>query len=343
MIRLICIVATISLPACMSSTSLQVLKPADITLPDHIQKIAVANRSLPSKKNAFGNVIEGLLTGERLFMDREGSADCVFGLADVLTQTPRFDVTRAINLDLRGTGTSVFPSPLSWKEVAQICEDNNADALAVLEVFDSDSHLDFAIQENKVKNKAGGYTIVIEHIADMRMRVTAGWRIYDPANKLIIDEFKSEDHQNFAGKGKNREPAEANLPQKRKAVSETGLFAGKQYGYRIAPMWVRVSRSYYSRGNDDLKKAARMARVNNWKGAVEIWKYMVEMSFDYKLAGRAAYNMALACEIEGKLQLARTWARKSYEEFNIKTGMTYARTLERRIADNERLKEQIGE
>ena len=76
--RLMWIAATISLSACMSSTSLQVLKPADITLPEHIQKIAVANRSLPSKKNVFGNVLEGLLTGEGIFMDREGSADCVF-------------------------------------------------------------------------------------------------------------------------------------------------------------------------------------------------------------------------------------------------------------------------
>ena len=163
------------------------------------------------------------------------------------------------------------------------------------------------------------------------------------ANKVIVDEFKSQDHQNFGGKGNSKKQAEANLPHKRQAVKETGFFAGNQYGYRIAPMWVRVSRSYYNKGNDDLKKAARMARVNNWMGAVEIWKHMVDMSYDEKLAGRAAYNMALACEIEGKLQLGRTWAQKSYEDYNIKAGRTYARTLERRIADRERLKEQIGE
>ncbi len=51
------------LSACMKSTSLQVLQPAQFKVPDHIAKIAVVDRSKPS--NGWLNVLEGLFTGRR--------------------------------------------------------------------------------------------------------------------------------------------------------------------------------------------------------------------------------------------------------------------------------------
>ncbi len=51
--------------------------------------------------------------------------------------------------------------------------------------------------------------------------------------------------------------------------------------------------------------------------------------------------MALACEVQGKLDLAIEWANKSYVEFGNKKGNYYSSLLRDRKADEARLDEQM--
>ena len=76
--------------SCMKSTSLTVLQPAQMTLPEHISTVAVVDRSKPS--NGWLNVLEGLFTGEASGQDRRSREEAVRGLTDALTRTPRFTV-----------------------------------------------------------------------------------------------------------------------------------------------------------------------------------------------------------------------------------------------------------
>jgi hypothetical protein len=119
-----------------TSTSVQVLVPAEITVPHHIKKLAIANRSLPAKGEQFSNFIEGFLTGESIWGDKEGSKRCIEGLANKLNSSPRFGATIS-HTSLKGTGTREFSVPLQWNMVNNICKQYNADALILLETFDS--------------------------------------------------------------------------------------------------------------------------------------------------------------------------------------------------------------
>ena len=74
---------------CTSTIGLQVLKPADITLPGEIEKFTLVNRTKPSKKNKAWNIIEGVLTGEGVFADWEGADNCLSGLMQIMQKTPR--------------------------------------------------------------------------------------------------------------------------------------------------------------------------------------------------------------------------------------------------------------
>jgi hypothetical protein len=56
-----------------TSVYVDVLKPADITIPGKHEKIAVVNRSLPGKGEKGGNFVEGLFTGEGIHQDRNAS------------------------------------------------------------------------------------------------------------------------------------------------------------------------------------------------------------------------------------------------------------------------------
>ena len=62
-----------------SNISLEVPKPADISLPPEIETIALVNRFKPEKGKGFLNVLEGALSGENIGQDRNGaeaSLDC---------------------------------------------------------------------------------------------------------------------------------------------------------------------------------------------------------------------------------------------------------------------------
>ncbi len=323
----------------MTSTGLQVLKPADVTVPEHIQKVAIVNRTRPDKENKTLNVVEGIFSGEGIGADKEGAEECIFGLRTALARTPRYEVVQPAGLNLKGTGTSVFPQPLSWPDVKKICEENKVDAVIALEAFDSDSRMHRDTRPVTVTNKDGSKSQVPEYLASLEMRLTCGWRIYDAKNEKIIDEHRSEAHRGFDSKGATPQAAESGLPWRRDAVKSTGQHAGDLYCYRIAPMWINVSRSYYKKGSDDLSDAAYFVRRGNWNDAIALWQKETGNA-DRKVAGRACYNMALASEKEGKLETALDWANKSFKNGD-KESPRYISILKGRIADQERLKDQM--
>lgn len=329
-----------SLSGCMSTTNIQVLRPAEITFPDRIQKLAVINRTLPGKDHKFHNVAEGILTGESVHTDRVGAEECILGLVDIMSRSPRFEIVRPPINNLKGTGTGQFPIPFTWAKIDSLCKLSKADAIILLEAFDSDSDINFSVVEEKTKNKEDQTITILLQKADMRMNVTSGWRIYDPVEQRIIDEYRADDHLNFEGKGDTREHALASIPPKRDAVNKTAFFAGNEYAERITPLMINISRSYYTSGNDNLKKAAQLVRTNDWKEAAQIWKKEA-LNKDPKVAGRACYNMAVFCETEDRLDIAIEWAKKSYTNHDNKNALTYINILQKRIRDKEKSDEQM--
>ena len=345
-IRLILIVLvlfTFGITSCKTkSLSVRVLKPADIYVPGKIKTLAVVNRSLPAKGDGsrIVNILEGLVTGEGIFMDRNASERCVSGLADGLLNSPRFTVTVPTGLDIRGTGTAQFPEPLQWAQVEKICNDYSADGLILLETFDSNISRKFGSKQ-KTKKEDGKDINYTEHIASVDIAINAGWRIYFPTERKIVDQNVFVDRQGWDGKGLTKGEAERNLPKIERAVEDAGYFAGKQYAYRISPMWIRVSRKYYVKGNDDFKDARYKVQSKKWEDAALIWKRYVNDP-DTKIAGYACYNMALASEVLGEFEIALDWAQKAYSDYYLKPAREYINILENRIRDAEALDKQMN-
>lgn len=365
----------ITFASCTSQIGLQVLKPADVTLPSDIQKFTLVNRSRPDKKNQIWNVIEGALTGEGIFADHEGADQCLSGLMSIMTQNPiRFTITQA-SIEYKGTGTEMFAPPLPWEEVDMLCQQYNSEALIVLEAFDSHSRLTYNSKPVQVKfrcwdlNKngikdpaedinhdhiwdsrdcsAGGHPIedqvvtVPEFYTHAHIEVKTGWRIYFPKEKRIVDENRFSQNLGFEGKGATPEQATMNLPNKRDCIKKVGFQAGTAYGFRISPQWINVSRYFYTRGNDNMKLAGKKARkINDWKGAMELWKKEA-LNNDPKISWHANYNMALACERAGNLDLALEWAKRAYDKGRKSAAAQYVNIINSRIIEKQRLDEQM--
>jgi hypothetical protein len=339
-IKLVLLLAGIIFVSCKSSyISIQVLKPAQITVPAEIKTIAFINRSLPAKRERVRNVIEGAMTGENLFADRIGSEECIKGVFNGLQDSPRFTGVIYGGGDIRGTGTRQFPELLDWAIVDDICKANNTDALVCLEVFDSDSRR--VMTDRKVTRKQDNRDITyIEYTATLYLDIESGWRIYYPARRKVIDQNIYTDTKYWSSTSDAGRKAEQGLPPMERALSEAGSYVGNQYAIRISPRWIRVSRDYYRKGNDDFERAKRMAEINDWKGAAELWQKYTNNP-DVKIAGYATYNMALACEMEGDLEAAISWTKKSYIDYKNKHAGYYMNVLQRRLNEQQRLDEQM--
>jgi hypothetical protein len=201
----------IFLGACTSSTSLQVLKPADITLEENIINVGVINRTYPTKDNKAWNIIEGVLTGEGIGTDRRGSEATVDGMIDIMSRSPRFKLMR-LDIDmLKGSGTGQFPEPLTRAKINEVCQNNHLDALIALEAFDSDSRVNFVPIVIRTKVGKDVYKDLPGIRAESRMNITVGWRIYNNRSEVISDEFRYTDFLAFSGQGYTQNEALSNL------------------------------------------------------------------------------------------------------------------------------------
>lgn len=333
---------TILFSACSPSLSLQVLQPADMIVPEHIQTIVTVDRSKPEK--GFSNFLEGLISGEDISQDREGRKAAVEGLTNALSSTPRFNVKQS-GVELVGSkkGNS-FAAPLDWKKVEDLCRQYDAQALVAIESYDSDNGITYNTRQEKYKKDGKEYTRT-KYDARLNMTIRIGWRFYDPKTKVIIDEYTAMAQNSDSHTGNSEDEARRGLQSQTTLARAVSKVAGSNYGMRIAPVYILVNRSFYDSGKgaakDKMAEAARLAKADQWDKAAEIWKALLKTSIDNKTAGRAAYNLAVASERAGFLETAVDWAQRAYTQYENKKGESYIVILKNRISDQARLKQQI--
>jgi len=298
-----------------------------IYLPDHIQKIALVNRSLVKKEDRQHRVIESVATGEIAGSDRLASDECLKGVFDRINGYRGIIPIIPQKTRLYGSGTRETPELLDWKIVKDICDSSGSDALLVLETFDSNSDLLVKTVANQVVNVINGGTPKPSVPSQIRMNVYSFWRLYDPSTMKIIDQYQSTHYLTFNGVGTNYTlaPPEA-LPQ-------TAYAAGQEYIERFLPSYYTVRRDMYKRGKGSAKRqfkaGFRRAEMANWQDALDIWKEIAN-NRRRKNAGRACLNIAVAYEVLGNTDKALEWAKKSYQDYNNKSGRDYAKVLIRR-------------
>lgn len=325
------ILISIGLYSCASTelVRLSVLEPAPVTVPGNVKRIGLLDRSEIMPQNKAMDVVDKVFSLEGKDLDSEGALASIRGLQDELLKNGRFTEIRMI----KDTGVSslvpgIFPLPLSWDQVEKICRANNVDILFALELFDTDSKVSYAANPVTV-NTPLGKVPGIEHVATMHTTLKAGWRIYDPAEQIILDEFPIVENMVFTGRGVNPVKAAGALIERKEALKQVGNKSGRDYAFRILPFWLRVSRDYYVRGTDNFRLARRKAQTGNWDGAALLWEKETTNGKE-KVAGRACYNMAIINEINGDLNNAKLWAQKAYERYNNKPALRYVNILENR-------------
>ncbi len=332
----------LALTACMPKVQVEVLQPAAVTFPADIRTLAVLDRSAPAN---FGQTVlgalEGVLTGEAILGDREGASRAMEGLTTTLRASPRFEAAVPV-LTKEQSETDIFDKELSWRAAERIARKANAEAVVALEAFDSDSAVTMSTDTETVTENGQSKEKTI-HIAHRETRVLTAWRVYDVQNKLIIDDFRDHAYtRSWDARGDSPALAVANLPTQVFTIEQVGAEAGVAYGRRIAPSYIFVMRSFYSKGSPRIEEAKAHVRSGDWEGAQQLWLKVIENQTDPKIRGRAYFNLALASEIEGDLAQALEYAKKAGVDLRKGRAYRYSATLSQRLADQRLVDEQMA-
>jgi hypothetical protein len=110
-------------------------------LPEDVNYIAAVNRSLTSEEDRDDRIMEAIVTSEVAGSDRLASDECIKGVYDAILVLENTELIIPKTVRMYGTGTRELPELLDWEEVAKICKAEGADALLVLETFDSNTDL----------------------------------------------------------------------------------------------------------------------------------------------------------------------------------------------------------
>lgn len=293
-------------------------------LPDNVNTIAAVNRSLTREENQDSKIIEAIVTSEVAGSDRLASDECIKGVLDAIIELEDAELIIPEKVRMYGTGTRQLPELLDWDLVADICESEGADALLVLETFDSNTDLLLSTATDQVAAiiSTGSAKPVLP--GQINMNVVCYWRLYHPGTKSIIDQYQHNSYMTF---DTNR----GILPPH--ALPETAYASGIAYIQRFLPGFYVVKRDLYKRtsgsAKHQFKAGYRRAEVANWQGAIEVWDELSDHG-RRKTVGRACLNIAVANEVLGNTDIALEWAQRSYEYYNDKLGRRYAKILLKR-------------
>ncbi len=321
--------------------TISVTEPAPVDIDPNIKSIGIIDRSAPSGKNKILDKFDKILSLEGKNMDREAANRAINGLFDELSINNRLNDVKTLEcVDIKSPGLGVFPAMLPWNKIEQICAENEVDAIFALSFYDTDATVDYNTVQTEIEAPFGLTIPAIEHQVTINTLIKTGWRIYDPANKIIVDEFIINERVVSDGRGINPVKAAKAVIGRKEAVLQISNNIGHFYASRIVPYRTRVSRHYFVRGTNNFKIGKRRAQTGDWDGAAELWKKEVSNPKS-KIAGRACYNMAIISEINGDLDAAVKWASKSYTDYKNKTALRYLNILKYRIVKNKRLEEQL--
>ncbi|MEX0684626.1 MAG: DUF6340 family protein [Balneolales bacterium] len=325
-----------------NTVTLNVQEPPPVTLPETFNRVGIIDRNISDSEKGVIEKIDQIFSVNGAELKKEGAHAGINGLFDELSGNDRFEVVKQIEYEQKDKPAyGVFPAPLSWDEIEDICLDHHLDGLYLLEFYDIDTAIDY--DTDMVTAKALGLSVpVLEHEATVRTVIKTGWRIYDNTSKTIIDEYVITEPIITSGRGINPAEAIKALTGRTEAIQTMSMHIGRDYGRSILPYWIPVKRNYYVRGNDNFKMAKRRAQTGNWDGAAELWLNETENSSS-KVAGRAHYNMAIINEINGDIDEAIEWARIAYEDYDDKRALRYLRILKRREESIDMLNQRENE
>lgn len=301
----------------LQSFTFDQLYPAEVTFPEQVRTVAVVNHApaIPSPK-------KDLLTLGRLEGDGKVLSESLAGgLADsrYFHQVVISDSAIAQKL----TGGEILPQPMV---------DSLTQVLGV----------DMILSVDRIQLLTGKkeiyYPGLIAPLAAFDLKIRPVLRAYVPSRLMPVVTISKVDSLLW-----DLNPVLSDYDVVNEASQHTGFMLVNQ----LVPHWKNVERIYFDGGNPDMRDAAVLLREGDWQEAGRLWENLYDSLKKGKLKSRTAFNMALACEVQGRMNEAISWIEKaksyaskgSEEE---RAALFYSTILQERTKDFQLLNLQMA-
>jgi len=324
---ILCMLLAFNLTSCVVSDSartlqIEIMKPGLITIPENYDRIALVNRSFIVNDRIPFKYFNGKTIVTDTTIKYKALSDlCIKSLEGFLKEESYFK-------EVFNPGDSLsnaFLSNNSINNPEEVFQKTKSDICIFLDYFGFFVLAPYGL---------GGAT------SNM---ATLSWRIaikddslsylYNQMDTLVYDPFDL--------------PMTMDAQKKLQSIVDgSSNYLGRFAGSKFIPKWVTVERLYYKSNNPDMLLAEKYALQNDWLKAAEIWNRLTNNK-NQKIAAKASYNMALACEMEGKHDVAIDWLVKSFSilkensDVHKKNCQRYIAVLTLRKKELERLAKQV--
>jgi hypothetical protein len=166
--------------------------------------------------------------------------------------------------------------------------------------------------------------------------VTCAVRLYEADKRRLVEDSVYRFSAVVEATGPSAEEALKALPNPVKSARMACSQAAAQYARLVLPGSVPAKRFYYAKGDSLLLVADTAVKKGNWGRAESKWGYMSYNRKDTTIQALASFNMALACERDGRLNQALGFARRSERLRPDRKTREYIAILEKELAEYQR-------
>ena len=333
-IYIIC--AVLFLSACKTQkmfTTLDVLRPAEITFAPGVKDVLIVNNSVVQPYNV-GHLKENSTLSETVKFD-SAALFCNASLRENLESKEFFNSVNMAQTNQNKTDNFYKITTLDKENVKFLCGLYKVDAVISLDHIQTEDNL-------------GQYYSEYSIIGALDVKVVTTWSVHYPGAtastfKQFTDEFSWEDE------------SIRNLPTRYDALVDASIMTGSNVADRMIPRWEKQERYFFTPKNSLMNQAMDSVSRRNWKGAIALWKQAAEQSKNNTLKFRASNNIAIAYEILGDLDNALEHSQQAVnlypyvtiigfsENDDIYNTIQYNEFLKKRKEEVELIKKQLSE
>lgn len=308
-------------------TKISILVPGEIEFPSDVHRISLL--LLKSEHNMPAGRLDSIdnMTLDPDFNYYQYAWEYIYGLQDGLKDSPRFDKIKISHLN---DFDSVDNDPVyDWREIIRICKSDTTDALILVD--------DFCLYDSiKVSDWVAGYHVEYE------LKNKMSYDVLNPRMQQITGRYSITGENRWRGLDISFEDALDQLPAGEDMILQSCYETGLKAGLTMAPTWNdNIRRIYFTRGNRLIARGASYAKQDMWREAANYWRMAAGSKRD-KTSAKAAFNMALACEIEDKLDIALEWISLADSLQSDRFSVLYQQIIEIRQEYKTMLDKQLG-
>lgn len=315
-------------------TTLDILRPAEVTFSSDVKNVLIVNNATVQPYNV-GHTTAGYEASESVRFD-SAALFCNAGLREGLETKEFFTTVDMAQTNQNHSDNFYKISILSKDNVKFLCDLYKTDAVI---------SLDHIQTEDEISRFYSDYGSVM---SALDVKVTSTWSIHYPDNKASsFKQFEDE----FSWESETLD----DLPSRADALVDACILTGSNVAERMIPRWEKQDRYFYTPNNAAMQQAMDSVRYRKWRGAINLWQQASDQSNHYGLKYKAANNIAIAYEILGDTDKAVEYcelAIKLYpniitfgisENEDIYTTINYLEFLKKRKNEVELIKNQLSE